>query len=71
MHKRGGQVATTNKRLYHPEMRDLERITVFGDHTLADYKLAASGTGPLAYDWKDKPHRLLYDLIVRIYQLEG
>ncbi|MGO4337838.1 hypothetical protein AB4037_23255 [Labrys sp. KB_33_2] len=30
---------------------------------LDDYHSAPSGIGPLAYTWKDKPHRLLYDLI--------
>ena len=24
-------------------------------------RLGVSGTGPRAYDWSDKPHRLLYD----------
>ena len=27
-----------------------------------DYRLAPSGEGPHAHDWKDKPHRLVYDL---------
>ena len=25
-------------------------------------RLAVSGEGPRAYEWKDKPHRLVYDL---------
>ena len=51
-------------------------------HELEDYRNALSGIGPLAYEWKDKPHRLVYDLIseinnltnfysTRISQLEG
>jgi hypothetical protein len=31
--------------------------------TLNDYWSAPGGEGPLAPDWADKPHRLLYDLI--------
>lgn len=31
--------------------------------TLDAYRNAPSGIGPLAADWKDKPHRLIYDLI--------
>jgi len=31
-------------------------------HTTEDYRHAPSGDGPLAYTWKDKPHRLVYDL---------
>lgn len=27
-----------------------------------DYRLAPSGEGPLADKWRDKPHRLIYDL---------
>ena len=27
-----------------------------------DYKDAVNGTGPLAHEWADKPHRLVYDL---------
>lgn len=27
-----------------------------------DYRDAPSGFGPLAAEWKDKPHRLVYDL---------
>lgn len=33
---------------------------------LDDYLNAPSGVGPLAWEWKDKPHRLLYDLLRRI-----
>jgi hypothetical protein len=31
-------------------------------HTTGDYRNAPSGIGPLASEWKDKPHRLVYDL---------
>lgn len=27
-----------------------------------DYRNAPSGIGPLSAEWKDKPHRLIYDL---------
>jgi hypothetical protein len=32
-------------------------------HTLDDYVAALSGDGPLAFEWNDKPHRLIYDLV--------
>jgi hypothetical protein len=33
------------------------------EYILIDYENAPSGVGPLAEEWKDKPHLLLYDLI--------
>ena len=35
-------------------------------HPLEAYYEAMSGDGPLALDWKDKPHRLVYDLIMAL-----
>jgi hypothetical protein len=35
-------------------------------YSLDDYKNAPSGIGPLANQWKDKPHRLIYDLVARL-----
>ena len=35
-----------------------------------DYHLAPSGIGPLAADWKDKPHRLVYDLVGEVERLQ-
>lgn len=35
-------------------------------YTLEDYRNAPSGIGPLASEWQDKPHRLLYDLCNRL-----
>lgn len=35
-------------------------------HDLVDYIEAMSGNGPLAYDWEDKPHRLVFDLIAAL-----
>lgn len=29
---------------------------------IEDYRNAPSGIGPLAHEWADKPHRLVYDL---------
>lgn len=40
-------------------------------HRLEDYYEAPSGRGPLAGEWRDKPHRLLYELIKHIAWLEG
>ena len=37
-------------------------------HPLDDYRNAPSGIGPLAAEWKDKPHRLLYDLCAVLEQ---
>lgn len=34
--------------------------------SLDDYMNAPSGIGPLAAEWKDKPHRLVYDLVKRL-----
>lgn len=35
---------------------------------LSDYYRAMEGEGPYAFDWCDKPHRLVYDLIKEIEQ---
>ena len=35
---------------------------VMPEYTTDDYRDAPSGIGPLAAEWKDKPHRLVYDL---------
>ena len=37
--------------------------------SLQDYHLAIAGEGPLALDWEDKPHRLVYDLCREIQAL--
>ena len=34
-----------------------------------DYRNALNGSGPLANQWKDKPHRLVYDLCNEIERL--
>lgn len=33
------------------------------------YRDAPSGDGPLAAEWKDKPHRLVYDLVEEVVAL--
>jgi hypothetical protein len=33
------------------------------------YRLAVEGIGPLAYDWEDKPHRLVFDLCAELEYL--
>ena len=40
-------------------------------YTIQDYRNAPSGIGPLANEWADKPHRLLYDLCRRLEQVES
>ncbi len=36
-----------------------------------DYREAPSGMGPLALEWKDKPHRLVYDLCTEVERLNN
>jgi hypothetical protein len=36
-----------------------------------DYWKAPSGEGPQAATWKDKPHRLVYDLVGEVERLRG
>ncbi len=38
-------------------------------YTLDDYRNAPSGIGPLADEWKNKPHRLVYDLCKKVADL--
>ena len=35
-----------------------------------DYRKAMSGEGDLGLDWKDKPHRLVYDLCNEVDRLQ-
>jgi hypothetical protein len=41
------------------------------DLDLEEYRYAPSGTGKYASDWKDKPHRLVYDLVEMVQQLRN
>jgi hypothetical protein len=34
------------------------------------YRMAMSNEGPRAYDWSDKPHRLIYDLCGTIEEMQ-
>lgn len=36
-----------------------------------DCRMAINGDGPRAYDWADKPHRLVYDLCSAVERLEA
>lgn len=36
--------------------------------TLEDYRRAPGGDGPLAAQWQDKPHRLVYDLCKALHE---
>lgn len=36
-----------------------------------DCRMAINGDGPRAYDWADKPHRLVYDLCSAVERLES
>ncbi len=40
-------------------------------YAIEDYRNAPSGIGPLASEWADKPHRLLYDLCRCVEALES
>jgi hypothetical protein len=42
---------------------------VLGDTETWDYRCAPKGEGPLAYEWSDKPHRLIYDLAGAVERL--
>lgn len=47
-------------------MTEFEKVFNGGkelSYSLEDYWMAMSGEGPLAYQWADKPHRLVFDLI--------
>lgn len=44
---------------------------VADDVELENYRLAPSGVGPLAAEWADKPHRLIYDLVNRVKLAEA
>jgi hypothetical protein len=50
---------------YGPEPAPAGRLT----YTTEDYRNAPSGIGPLAATWKDKPHRLVYDLAGEVERL--
>ena len=39
------------------------------DHSPEAFRLAPSGEGPHAYNWADKPHRVLYDAAAEIARL--
>ena len=41
------------------------------EYLARDYRMAPSGEGPLAAEWKDKPHRLIYDLCSEVDRLEA
>ncbi len=41
------------------------------DAEIQDYRNAPSGTGPLAAEWADKPHRLVYDLASEVTRLNA
>lgn len=52
--------------MFLPYEEQKMRSIKIGNHTLWDYYIAVSGEGPLDYQWKDKPHRLIYDLVQEI-----
>ena len=57
----GGKVTdeTRTPRVIPPEH---EGIDAYAYEDLWDYHLGVAGEGPHAYNWSDKPHRLVYDL---------
>ena len=40
-------------------------------HGIEAYRNAPSGIGPLAFQWRDKPHRLVYDLYREVKRLRA
>ena len=47
------------------------RTPVTAGYTVEDYRNAPSGIGPLAAEWANKPHRLVYDLAQRVAELDA
>lgn len=47
----------------HARLKQIPMPNFYDGCTLDDYWVAPSGLGPLAAEWADKPHRLLYELI--------
>lgn len=48
-----------------PEWKDgrwTASVELSDGYTTEDYRKAPSNDGPFAYTWRDKPHRLVYDL---------
>ena len=48
-----------------------EANTVLSESEVEDCRMAPSGTGPRADEWKDKPHRLVYDLCATVKALRA
>ena len=46
-----------------PAAEDLTKENLTGVEELDDFVRAISEEGPLAYTWKDKPHRLVFTLV--------
>lgn len=46
-----------------PAAEDLTKENLTGVEDLDDFVRAISEEGPLAYTWKDKPHRLVFTLV--------
>lgn len=46
-------------------------MTLAPETTTEDYRNAPGGDGPLAAQWKDKPHRLIYDLCGEVERLQA
>jgi hypothetical protein len=51
------------------EHKDLLKQLVEAPYGTEDYRQAPSGNGPLASEWEDKPHRLVYDLCSKVEAL--
>lgn len=49
-----------NRETEHPEALDTD-----------DYRTAPGGNGPKAFTWKDKPHRLVYDLCEEVERVRA
>lgn len=51
----GSTTKPRSNKMYGTSHNELRRL-------IGDCKQGVSGDGPLAAEWKDKPHRLVYDL---------
>lgn len=50
---------------------DIAQRTEFSGINAEHYRLAVAGEGPQAAQWKDKPHRLVYDLAREVERLQA
>ena len=68
--QQGREYVSPQRRIEELEA-ELTRIRNQPPINTTDYRNAPSGIGPQADTWKDKPHRLVYDLCTEIERLRA